>query len=132
MNTGSRKLAGSPNENFMAQLDTVANTERENAYAGDALGLLDKNMGMAKNDMLNAESVLNNDEYQVANVLSGNSAQGMQFAGAASQNLDQTQARNRGWFSKYVMPFAQGAAGAATSWLSGGGGFGGKKGGNGG
>lgn len=119
-NTGARKLMGAPDANFQSLLDSQMNADREQEYAGQALGLLDQRMGEAKSDLINATSAISNDDYQIANVLSGNAAQGMGFWNATNDAKEKTLNRP-GWFSKYVMPFAQGAAGGLTTWLTGGG-----------
>lgn len=119
-NTGARKLAGAPDANFQYQMDSLMNAESDEQYGQTALELLENNKSQAKQDMLTAENVLNADEYNIANVLNGNVAQAGQFwQGTANQKQ---QIDNKpSWFSKYIMPFAQGAAGGITSWLTGGG-----------
>lgn len=118
-NTGARKLMGAPDANFQTLMDSQMNAERENEYARDALGLLDTRMGEAKGDLLNATTAISNDDYQIANVLSGNAAQGLGFWDTTNKNKEQVMNRPS-WFSKYVMPFATAAAGGVTTWLTGG------------
>lgn len=114
MDTGSRALGG-VDPNFMAQLDTMKNLDMEQNYAHEAANLYGRNKGEAKTDLSNTTNMINNDEFNTANVLNGNASQGLQFVGAAESSRAAADQRNQSVFSKYVMPFVQSFAGVAAS-----------------
>lgn len=119
MNTGSRALMGAPDSNLMAQLDKQSGTERASSRARDILGLVQDTEGASQKMVMDADTILNNDEYNIANVLSGNVAQAGQFSSNADRRRTEADSRPN-FFSKYIMPLATAGIGAAGSYFSGG------------